>query len=344
MIEPRHARTEIAIVGLALAMVGCSCDAGPGLTHDDAGGRDASTTDAAAHDGGSSDAHVPDAHVRDASLGACGEPFELEPDEGAEARATTALAALAPGASLLWAPDRGTFSSILGLAIEVPDCPDGTDVYEALYSVIEESPDLFQIDRDEWRADGVFPCSSVTEATEFLRIRRIAYGPYEMRTDVMAVGIERRAGVVTLFGFGGTYVPRPTEALIERLEACPDRPDAELEATLRARPFDYTHFVPPPSDGCVPAGMASYTAAIDDELTLSSDTLLVWDETSPVTFRRLRSAVLEIDRSNHTPQLIQSDANCEIEGRRIGWIRTFDAVTGAYWSDVATPVPGCTVC
>ncbi|AKF10303.1 hypothetical protein [Sandaracinus amylolyticus] len=330
-----------------LALGGCSCsDSGPSVL-DDAGGHDASTVDAAQTDAQSPmDAPMTDAYVVnvDADLGACGEPFELTPDPGAEARAATALAALDPAASLTWVANRGTLSSITGLAIPLPECDGAEDAYDALFEVLEASPDLFQIDRDEWRPDSTYPCSAVTENVDFLRIRRVAYGPYAMVNDVFTVAVERRAGVVTLFGFGGQYIPSPDATLVDGLEACPERPEEVVEAIVRATPFHYTHFAPPPADGCQPVGEGMYTAAPGDAVTFDDAVELLWDDAAPIRMRRLRAVTLELATANHTAELIQSDANCSIEGRRIGWIRIYDEVTGEIVSEIKTPVRGCIVC
>ncbi|UJR86285.1 hypothetical protein [Sandaracinus amylolyticus] len=338
-------RTAFVLVPI-LALAGCSCSESDPYDVDDAGGHDASTTDAAQIDAARIDATTIDAYVVnvDADLGTCGEPLELDPDPAAEARATTALAALDPSASLTWVANRGTFSSITGLAIPLPECDGSEDAYDALFEILEASPDLFQIDRDEWNPDSTYPCSAITENVDFLRIRRVAYGPYVMVNDVFTVAVERRAGVVTLFGFGGQYIPSSDATLVDAIEACADRPEEVVEAIVRATPFDYTHFAPPPADGCQPVGEGTYTAASNDTVTFDEETELLWDDAAPIRLRRLRSVTLELATANHTAELIQSDANCSIEGRRIGWIRIYDAVTGEIVSEIKTPVRGCIVC
>jgi hypothetical protein len=53
-----------------------------------------------------------------------------------------------------------------------------------------------------------------------------------------------------------------------------------------------------------------------------------------------------VDPSNYTVDLMSSSANCVDENAtpHIGWIRTFNTVTGEILYDHATPDPYCTVC
>jgi hypothetical protein len=317
---------------------GVTTDAGADATVD-AGEPDASEPDA--------DASVPpDSGTPDAGPGACQSPFTVASDPAAEAKATTALQALSPTAALTWSPVRGTLSSIDMLVAPMPGCTGVTDAYEQLFDYLDASPDLFQIDRTEWHAGSVVPCSEIlANGFTTLIIRRVTYGPYLLDNDVFSAVADVQNGSVIFRNFSGVYIPRPTPALIATLQACPDVADKDLETPLRASPFSYLKFAPVPAPACTANGTGSYTAKPTDTLKFDPTVTLMWDESAVLKIHRQRSATLFVAPANYTPVIQNSDANCQTEaGPNIGWIRTFDSVTGAILYDRSNPDPTCNVC
>lgn len=293
------------------------------------------------------DAGAPDADTPDADTSACQSPFTVASDPAAEAKAKTALQALSPAATLTWAPARGTLASIDSIVLPLPGCTGTKDVYDQLFDILDKSPDLFQIDRTEWHTSGAVQCSDVlSSGFHTLVLHRAKYGPYALDNDVFSVVADVKNGSVILRNFSGVYIPRPTPALVATLQACVDKSDADLEAPLRAQAFDYEKFAPPPAPPCTLAGKGSYTATASDTLTFDPAVTLRWEETDVVKIHRERAATLVVAPVNYTPALQNSDANCtgDTGQPNIGWIRTFDAITGAVLYDKHNPDPYCNVC
>ena len=277
----------------------------------------------------------------------CSSPFALPLDAQAETHARAALAQLSASAKLQWSAERGTLTSVSGLAVAMPGCSGDADAYQQLFAVLEASPDLFQIDRNDWRTDAPVSCASIQAGSPTkLVIRRIKYGPLDLRNDVFHATLARTDGLVVLRLAGGTYIPRASDELLARLHSCPELPAAELEARLRAQAFGYVNFEPPPAPICAPAGLGEYSATAADTLDLAPGAELMWDDGSAVTIRRVRSATLRVAPTQVTPELERSDANCPADdgSPQVGWIRFFDAITGAIVGDQPNPVPGCIVC
>lgn len=277
---------------------------------------------------------------------ACTGPFVLTPDPAAEANATAALAALAPGATLTWAPVRNTLQSINDITIELPTCTGNTNAFDLLTATLSASPALFQIDPTEWTT-GVEPCSDIlANGFHTLIIRRKAYGPYPVENDVFSAVADVHNGVAILRNFSGTYIPTPSATTLAALEHCSDFPADKLPAALRATPFRYTEFAPPPADACSIVGTATYTAQSTDTLVVDPARILQWTEDTSITLLRQGAATLTVDAANYGTMLEQSSANCvDLDGAsHVGWVRTFNAITGAKLYDHDSPDPFCTVC
>jgi hypothetical protein len=282
----------------------------------------------------------------DAATLDCDSPFALPLDPEAETRARAALTALAPAAKLTWSPTRGTLSDISDVAIEVPGCTGETNAYEALFALLEATPALFQIDRDDWRTDFPVTCASIGASNTTLVIRRIKFGPLVLVNDVFAAAFKKIDDKIVLSFVGATYIPTPSPAILAQLQGCADRPTAEIEADLRAKPFAYANFDPPPAPICSLGDPGSYTAVPADTLTFASESELFWDDAEVVTIRRVRAATLLVAPAGITPELERSSANCPDDNAepRVGWIRYFDPVSGTILFDKANPVEGCIVC
>lgn len=328
-ISPTRFAFTLAIVGCAAAC-GSSSDAPT----------DAATGDAAAVD---APPVPPDVAPVDP---ACLAPITIPPDPNAEAAAAAELQALDPTATFEWDAVRGTFRSITGLVIPLPDCTGNDNAFDELFKVLEQSPALFQIDRAEWTTN-VLPCSQIlASGYESLTIRRTKYGPFALDNDVFtAIGGVQNGNVILHF-FSGTYVPKPNPAVVAKLQSCPDRSHDALATELRVQPFDYVEYMPQPVPPCTPEGDATYTAATEDTLTFDPTIITRWDETDVLTLRRLATATLRVAEANYTPALLNSSANCpdEAGNSRVGWIRMYNAITGELIYDQANPDPFCTVC
>jgi len=277
---------------------------------------------------------------------ACAAPFVIAPDPTAEANATAALATLAPGATLTWAPVRNTLQSINDITIELPTCTGDANAFDFLFATLSASPALFQIDPAEW-SSSVEPCSDIlANGFHTLIIRRKAYGPYPVENDVFSAVADVRNGVAILRNFSGTYIPTPSAATLAALQHCPDFPANKLHDVLLATPFQYTEFAPPPSAACQITGTGQYTASATDELVVDPARILQWTETTDITLLRQGSATLTVAPANYGSMLEQSSANCvDLDGgSHVGWVRTFNAITAAKLYDHDSPDPFCTVC
>jgi hypothetical protein len=333
MVSDLHSRARMkltfASLGLSvlLSLAACGGD----------GGSPADAAPGPAPDGAS----APDAGGQ-----ACTSPFALPADPEARTRAQTALGALAPGATLEWSATRNTLSFVSSLNLELPGCTGDTNAYEPLFAFLEATPDLFQITRSDWRTDAPVTCASIDDGLNTLVIRRIQYGPLKLVNDVFHANLKLVDGKVVVTSVGGTYIPRADTGVVATIQACADLPAAELEAKLRAEPFAYANFEPPPAPICSLGPPGSYTATPADSLTIAADFELMWDEGEPVTIYKLKAATLLVDEAAITDELERSDANCPDDdfNPRVGWIRFFDPVNGRILGDKANPVPGCIVC
>jgi hypothetical protein len=302
---------------------------------------DGGTPDATAPDADTPDADTPDADTPDS--GTCPSPITWALDPDARARATTALQTLSPTATLTWSDTRGTLESITGLEVPLPSCTGAQDIYELFFDTLEATPDLFQIDRTEWQASGPLLCSELS-SFQTLHLYRKTFGPYPLHNDAFHVVVKTPNGVVTMSNFSGTYVPRPTSELLATMQACPEKADAQVEPLLRAQPFTYEKYASPPSPACVDVGSGTYTATAADTVTFEPSELF-WEEGMALTLRRQRAATLVVASANYTDELLNSSADCNVDGPpNVGWIRTFDAVSGEILYDHANPDPYCTVC
>ncbi|MDF2692466.1 MAG: repeat domain protein, partial [Labilithrix sp.] len=247
-------------------------DPDAGSTADAADAADTSAPDAA-------DASRPDADAdADADVPACDSPIAVALDPAGKTKATAALVALAPDATLEWSDARGTLTSISGLTVS-PACAGADDAFDKLFDYLEASPDLFQIDRNEWKVSGPIACSSIT-GFQPLTIRREKYGAEPLHNDVFTAVADVKDGVVIFRNFSGTYIPHPSAAMLQKLADCHQLTEGQAAAKIRAVPFDYTVFAT--GDDALPCTFASdghYTAAISDLLTFDPATELFWEET-----------------------------------------------------------------
>jgi hypothetical protein len=280
----------------------------------------------------------------------CHSPFALPDDPGAQVRAQLALSTLAPAATLTWSTTRRTLSRIDDLNHVLTGCSDATNVYDPLFALLASASSLFQINRADWSPDAAVPCSSVTtDGITTVVLRRVKYGPFELRNDVFSAVLVRENGQVVVRSVAGTYLPPPSPLVLAPLQGCPDLPDAQLEPLLRTPPFAYANFDPPPAPPCSLGAPGSYMASAADRLTIADGGSVAWsqdNDDSPVTLRRVRSATLLVAPAGVTPDLERSDANCPDDANqpRVGWIRSFDAVTGELLGDKVNPIEGCIVC
>jgi len=358
--SPRRTSPRVSVLAsllfAGLAGVTAACGSSSGQAPDAAQTPDGSMPDAAAPDGSTPADAAPDSSTpADATpdgppVNACVWPVTVTPDPTAEAAARAELQALAPLATLEWQATLGALRRISPeLSFTLPDCTGDKDVSEELFKILEQSPALFQIDRTEWNSNPL-SCATVLDQ-RFLNvvIYRSKYGSYTYTDDVFAVGAYNVNGVVVLRNFSSThYLPRPSADVLAKLAACSDKSADELTRPLRTKAFSYLKYALPPADGCIPDGRDVYTAAESDTLTFDPTLQLSIneDDSGVVTFRRQQTATLLVVPENYTPALENSDANCvDLDGvSHVGWIRTFDVVTGEILYDRDNPDPTCNVC
>ena len=115
---------------------------------------DANTADTRAPD--DRDVKTPPDADADVDAATCESPVAFTPDANAKTKAVAALAALSPTATLDWSDTRGTLTSISGLVVS-PACTGSDDVYDKFFEYLEAHPDLFQIDRADWRGASPAP-------------------------------------------------------------------------------------------------------------------------------------------------------------------------------------------
>ena len=148
-------------------------------------------------------------------------------------------------------------------------------------------------------------------------------------------------GNVIFRNFSGVYIPNAA-AVTSQLGDCAEKTETQMAALLRAEPFSYDTLTQ-----CNIEGSYKYTAATSDTLTFAPSGTLTWEDAPPsLMIRRQRTATLVVSSANYTNDLLRSDANCPDEdgNPNIGWIRTYDTVTGEIISDQLTPEPFCLVC
>lgn len=265
-----------------------------------------------------------------------GYPVELTFDD-TRAAAQTELDTFAPDATLTWEPVRGTLSSVSGLGAPL-DCDDGGGlVWDAAWEVLEAHPDLFQLDRSEWREGAEAPCANIQDLT-ILNTGRAELAGLGVAKDNLAIVLNRIEGVLTLSAVNAYYLPvlEPGD-----LTACEPGSADDLEEVGRAAEFGYATFFQ-----CAPTGSGTYEPQPNDVFTLGDSTWTWEDGTGTVIAQQLRSATLVIDPSNVDPDIEASDANCpagESGNERVyGFSLLLDPITGEVVS--VTPGIGCTVC
>lgn len=299
------------------------------------------------------DGPLPDSPVADVAVAdapdvdpACLAPLALPSDPDAKTHAQAALTALAPAADMTWADARNTLASINGLVVKLPTCTGDANAFDQLFATLSANPDLFQIDANEWTS-GTASCSDIL-ANGFtpLTIRRAKYGPYDIQHDVFTAVADVQAGEVILRNFSGTYLPKPSAAILSSLAACPDLSTDVVAKLLFNHPFVYEAYAPTPAPACTAAGNYMYSKQAGDTVSYASSITFDWTEDPSVVFQRQGLATLVVGTANYTGQLLNSSANCAGDDGtpNIGWQRTYNSVTAEILSDRATPDPFCTVC
>lgn len=277
---------------------------------------------------------------------ACLAPFVMPVDPTAQATAQAELTTLSATAEMTWADVRNTLMSINGLVIELPTCTGNTNAFDLLFDTLSAHPGLFQIDPAEWTG-GTATCSDIL-ANGFhpLTIRRAKYGPYSIANDVFTAVADVQNGVVILRNFSGTYIPKPSQAVLDALAQCPDLPTNVVDRHIFATPFTYQAYQPSPAPACTALGNFTYAKQAGDTVTYDPTVYFNWTEDTQVTFQRQGVATVVVGSADYTDQLVNSSANCtDLDGNNnIGWQRTYNSVTAEVLFDHATPDPYCTVC
>jgi hypothetical protein len=268
-------------------------------------------------------------------------PIALSPDPGAEARAQGDLFGFAPDASMLWHPARGTFWFVT-LSVPLPQCAAQADVYTQLFALTRAHPDLFQPDLKEWKRPAPYPCGQVGAVAQVLEIQRAKVGSHPIAHDLMKFTVQRINGVVKLEALYGEYLPPAKPWLDQSLSACPNLNHAIARQVVLGSEFPYSIF-----DTCYWIGADTYSPNGLDTIAFVVGSSWAWQEdpTLPrVLFRKSTQGRLVVNPANHTPDLINSDANCPGENGQpnIGFRLTMDSVTNGLV--VSQPGLNCIVC
>jgi hypothetical protein len=268
-------------------------------------------------------------------------PIQAHPAVGAQAAARAELAQLSPSASLTWNSDTGTLTAASQLAIPLPGCSAGADVFTEVIKVLAAHPALFQFDPSEWRIPEFFDCRFLDDFT-ILSMGRRSLAGQRVAKDVVAVTLRRVGGVVQLLAVNGTYLPVVGAATGDEMASCSSltQPAAAARArdtSLRAAVFSR----------CQKLGTATYTPKADDGFELLPEAW-TWDEDAgQVLLSGQRILRVTIAPSNYTSELRMSDAVCPTpdgDGSQftIGFDITFDVHTGAILN--VKPGLDCVVC
>ena len=271
-------------------------------------------------------------------------PLSVQPAPGAREAAEAELTSLAPGAELTWNDARGAPEEITGLGLALTDCGEGEWALTHAWNLVADAPSLFRLDGAEWEwtwSQGY--CTAIDEEYYGWASRTHMGGqPTPYSDQRVTFGFERRDGVLRLEWIRGEYLPVVDEALAEQLGACAGLDDEAAADSVRAESYPYTVFDGDPCAG----SSATYEPSSDDVVEFDEPVWKVrWEpgrawvsaaEAGDLVLRKTRAGTLQIDSSNYTPQLEDSDANAD---SYIGFNVEIDAVTGdRLYSEPFSPV------
>jgi hypothetical protein len=271
----------------------------------------------------------------------CTYPIRWEPDAGAQAAAQTELDSLAPTATLEWSAARGTASRVADLNLPL-DCPDGTDVWDLLWPLLDAHRPLFQIDSDEWTRPPSYTCQNVGASNDIMAFPRHHLGGAPLARDVASFVIRREAGGVVLRHFNGTHVPIAPASVATAIADCSGIDLAQARSVVMAQSFAYATY-----DQCAPTGDGTYSPAANDTVSLDGPSYWSWDEDATgLTLTWIQEGQLIIHPDNWTAELTASNVNCPADEtgpeRIYGYTLVFDAALGTIVSVLAGI--GCIVC
>ena len=263
-------------------------------------------------------------------------PLLLPADPGAQQVAADALAMLAPGAVMMWSPERGTAKAISGLDAPFA-CADGDESMPQVWDLVQAHPDIFQIDASEWGPGGSLPCKVIKDKDRIVTITRATLGEQPVFRDTIAFRLRRIDGEVKLRGIVGTYLPETTPELTSTMAGCADLDfDAAIQ-NLQQTPLPYTVF-----EFCIAQDLGNYTPLPSDNFEFDADPKWLWAEDigkGQVVLTKLWDGRVIVAPENYSDPLLSSDAACPEE---VGFRVTFDSVLG----DFIGSMPGikCLVC
>ena len=318
-----------------LGLLGCG---------DDEGGTDVDASGATT-DGSAADAAAgapPDATADAGGLVCAAYPIPVSVSGSTEEVALAELETLSETAQLTWSEARGTLASIFQLDLPLPACIDGADANTVVRDVLVAHPMLFRFDSDEWYAMEPFNCMFVGDFSTVTMGRKLL-GGHPVARDIFAYTLRRDEDGVRLASVVATYLPPVGDAVGAAMTSCQHLDAAQAEATVRASTLTAATF-----EQCVPTGEVQYQPQRDDSYVLLDDTAWLWDETEAGMFlTATRTLRLTLDPSNHTPELLSSEARCPVlDGPSgaftVGFDVRFDVETG----EVINVKPGldCIVC
>lgn len=278
-------------------------------------------------------------------------PVEWPPAPGAQARAQQQLDDLAAQAgsspTLVWSQPRGTATGIFGLNYPLAGCPalsTGADslidprVEDAAWALFESAPALFQLRRDEWQVLNSTRCSEITnQQAQTIALQRRTLAEQPERQDIVLFIALRIGGAVKLTSLMADYLPPASKPIFATMHSCPELTPPTAEFIARDAEYSYNIF-----DSCFPAGSGVYAPKANDSFALDTKNEWTWNDAPTgdrTLLRKRQTGILTVHPDNWTPDLINSDAFC---GTSIGWVITFDAVTG----EIVETRPGidCIVC
>lgn len=265
-------------------------------------------------------------------------PIALTPPASAEADVRAAFEKLSPGAVVQFAAPRGTASFVSNLHVSLGTCARGRDADAKARLVIDGAAEAFRIDSSEWTTTYAPTCDAIPAEGTMVYWTRASFGGAPMRKDVFAYRLRRGGLSVWIELATGFYLPPASAALEEDMAGCAPIDAAAAEGSVRTTSLPFQTF-----QYCWPTGDGKYTPEARDGFTLGADYWEWNEEPTGVRLQRVREGSLKVDPANHTPALIESNANCSWRGvNNIGFGLRFDSVS----SKLQESRPGidCVVC
>jgi hypothetical protein len=234
-----------------------------------------------------------------------GSSFWYVPEAGREMRARERLAVAHPAAQLTWSETRGTPASIVGLDLALDGCADpGKDAGKLIAEAFASEPDIFSIDPTEWS----FPsatCGALQDGF-ILNAYRLRLAGLAAKSDGIAFRVTvHKDGSVLVSSIYGSYLPNQISGLEDFVAQLPTLDDSTARDIALRETYDYDRF-----EYCMYIGSGAYEPGKPDSVFIEKNHLEWTELAQGVRIDGRARGGLTVDPSRHTPELLQSNANC----------------------------------